>query len=161
MLRQPQGAWPLPGFSTLAKTRQALSDLCVREPRVVMPPTAPLLASPTRRVEVVFTELAGNALRHAGQPVRVHLSSTADSWLIGVDDGCPELQPMVGSLDAEQVGGRGLAIVLTLASGAGWFVQNGIKTVWAEVPDAPPEGLLQRLRHRRSGLSRASSDPAS
>jgi hypothetical protein len=138
----------------LAGTRQALAALCVREPPVLQAPSAPLLASPIRRVEVVFTELAGNALRHAGQPVRIHLSSTAEAWLIGVDDNSPELEPQVGSLDTDQVGGRGLAITLTMASRVGWFVEGGTKTVWAEVPDAPPESLLQRLRQPRSGLSR-------
>jgi hypothetical protein len=123
-------------------------------------PGAPLLASPIRRVEVVFTELAGNALRHAGQPVRIHLASTAEAWLIGVDDASPHLEPMVGSLDSEEIGGRGLAIVLTLTSGAGWYIEDGIKTVWAEVPDVPPQELLERLRQPRSGLSRAGGGPA-
>ena len=154
LLRQTLGVWPLPGLSLLAETRQTLTALCVRQPPFTMPPGSPLMAATARRVEVVFTELAGNALRHAQQPIRVHLASTAKAWLIGVDDAAPELTPMVGTLEGDQPGGRGLAIVLSLASSAGWYVTDGIKTVWAEVPDRPPAELLERLRHRRPGFSR-------
>ncbi|MCD5349330.1 ATP-binding protein [Kineosporia mesophila] len=132
----------------------------MREPPLVMPDTYPLMAAPGRRLEVVFTELAGNALRHAHQPVRAWLHSTAQAWLIGIDDAAPELQPSVGTPVTDQIGGRGLAIVLSLTSSAGWYVDNGVKTVWAEVPDTPPAKLLELLEQPRSGLSRSDSDPA-
>ncbi|GLY28751.1 ATP-binding protein [Kineosporia sp. NBRC 101731] len=159
LLRSTQGTWPVTGYAALGPTRQALTALCVRDPPLVMPSAYPLLAAPVRRLEVVFTELAGNALRHGRQPVRAWLRSTARAWLIGIDDGAPDLRPTVGSLDTDQIGGRGLAIVLSLTSGAGWYVDGGVKTVWAEVPDSPPDELLQLLQQPRSGLSRSGSDP--
>ncbi|MBT0767814.1 ATP-binding protein [Kineosporia sp. J2-2] len=126
----------------------------MREPPLLPVPGAPLLAVLARRMEVVYSELAGNALRHARQPVRVTLSSSPDSWLIGVEDSAPELEPAEGGLEPEQIGGRGLAIVLTLASAAGWYVRDATKTVWAEIPDTPSEHLIELLSLRRPGLAR-------
>nr|WP_269328935.1 ATP-binding protein [Kineosporia babensis] len=104
------------------------------------------MAEPRRRVELVCTELVGNALRHGRPPVRVELASTATHWLITVQDAAPQEHPVLGSPVAEQIGGRGLAIVLALSSQAGWYVEGPSKTVWAEIPDLPPEELLRRLK---------------
>ncbi|GAB6897187.1 ATP-binding protein [Kineosporia succinea] len=146
VLRHERGSWALPGLDQLTGTRETIISLCVRNPPIVVPPGSPHLAVLTHRMEIVCTELAGNALRHARQPIHIHLSSTASSWLIRVDDASPDLTPVVGHPTAEQIGGRGLSIVVSLASAAGWYVRESVKTVWAEVPDIPPAKLLARLR---------------
>ncbi|HEY0360196.1 MAG TPA: ATP-binding protein [Mycobacteriales bacterium] len=91
-----------------------------------------LTSSPARRIELVFSELVSNALRHGGAPVQVTLFRMDDRWLIDVADGSPTPPaPRVASrFDA---GGRGLLIISRLADRCGWTLVDGVKHVWAEV----------------------------
>jgi anti-sigma regulatory factor (Ser/Thr protein kinase) len=91
-----------------------------------------LTTSPARRIELVFSELVSNALRHGGGPVQVDLSRVGDRWLIDVADGSPTppAPRVAGPFDS---GGRGLLIISRLSGRCGWTIVNGIKHVWAEV----------------------------
>jgi signal transduction histidine kinase len=91
-----------------------------------------LATSPARRIELVFSELVSNALRHGGAPVQVTLFRLAGGWLIDVADGspAPPAPRAAGQFDA---GGRGLLIISRLADRCGWTLVNGVKHVWAEV----------------------------
>jgi hypothetical protein len=91
-----------------------------------------LTSSPSRRIELVFSELVSNALRHGGAPVQVTLFRVDDRWLIDVADASPTppVPRLVGQFDA---GGRGLLIISRLSDRCGWTTVNGIKHVWAEV----------------------------
>lgn len=160
LLRRPVGTWPLPGFARLSQTRDELSALCVREPAILPPPGSPLLADVRERVELVFTELAGNALHHGLQPARVRLASTAQSWLISVQDSSPDQEPQAADLDGidaldvvsaltsdtDVTPGLGLALAEVVSSHTGWYPHDGGKTVWADVPDTPSQDLLNRLQ---------------
>lgn len=91
-----------------------------------------LTTSPARRIELVFSELVSNALRHGGAPVQVTLLRVEGRWLIDVADGSPTppAPRVAGQFDR---GGRGLLIISRLADRCGWTSVNGIKHVWAEV----------------------------
>ena len=82
---------------------------------------------------IVVSELAANAITHAGSDYRVRLSSTQRSVRIEVrdgGDGTPEPQPQ--SLTSEH--GRGLLMVAAIA--ASWGIERSDgrrKLVWAEL----------------------------
>jgi anti-sigma regulatory factor (Ser/Thr protein kinase) len=84
-------------------------------------------------VVLIASELATNAVLHAGTPYVVELS-LGDAVRIEVTDSgppAPFLRPVRGPFDVD--GGRGLAIVAELASGWGVDWLDGCKVVWAEV----------------------------
>jgi CheY-like chemotaxis protein/anti-sigma regulatory factor (Ser/Thr protein kinase) len=82
---------------------------------------------------LVVSELATNALTHAGSSYRVRFSATAHALRIEVDDdgvGTPEPQPLT---DTDEHG-RGLYLVSALASSWGMAAaEGGGKRVWAEL----------------------------
>ncbi|MEY9858522.1 serine/threonine-protein kinase RsbW [Catenulispora sp. GAS73] len=101
-------------------------------------------------VELVASELAGNAIRHSdsGEPggqFTVHLAAFADRWQVRVDDEggstvphvC-ELPPIetVEDLDRfsnEVEDGRGLALVAAVSSAWGVLGDQAARAVWAEI----------------------------
>jgi two-component sensor histidine kinase len=92
-----------------------------------------LKTSAARRLELVFSELVSNALRHAGAPVHVTLFRGSDGlWLIDVADGSPA-PPAPRDAGRFEAGGRGLMIIARLSGRHGWTVEDGVKHVWAEV----------------------------
>lgn len=91
-----------------------------------------LLSSSARRLELVFSELVSNALRHAGAPVHVTLSRCNGLWVLDVADGSPT-PPNPRSPGRFEGGGRGLMIIAKLSGRRGWTVEDGVKHVWAEV----------------------------
>jgi len=101
-------------------------------------------------VELVVSELAGNAIRHSGSgdpggQFTVHLAEFVDRWRIRVDDeGGPSVPhvctvPLLECIDdldrfdAEVEVGRGLALVAAVS--ATWGVLGGAsaRAVWAEI----------------------------
>jgi hypothetical protein len=111
----------------------------MREIRALVAAAAPggddpsLKTSSARRLELVFSELVTNALRHAGAPVHVTLfRGSGDCWLIDVADGSPT-PPEPRNPGRFDQGGRGLRIIATLSGRHGWNVEDGVKHVWAEV----------------------------
>ena len=96
------------------------------------------ISEPMDDALLVVSELAANALTHAGSSYRLRLSATAMALRIEVDDagaGTPEPQP----LTMTEEHGRGLHLVDALADR--WGVEpddRGLgKTVWFEL-DVPP-----------------------
>lgn len=87
---------------------------------------------------LVVSELATNALTHAGSSYRVRVSSTAQALRIEVDDdgaGTPEPQLLT---DTEE-DGRGLFLVSALSSSWGMAAaEGGGKRVWAELALSSP-----------------------
>ncbi|MFE5160015.1 ATP-binding protein [Streptomyces sp. NPDC056697] len=82
---------------------------------------------------VVASELASNALKHAGGEATVRLRLTEGQALLEVDDGSarPPVPRRVGA-DIEE--GRGLLLVQALAADWGWRQRaSGGKTVWASL----------------------------
>lgn len=101
-------------------------------------------------VELVASELAGNAIRHSdsGEPgghFTVHLATFADRWQIRVDDeGGPQVphickQPSIDSVeDLDHLGddveaGRGLELVAAVSSAWGVLGDHAARAVWAEI----------------------------
>jgi anti-sigma regulatory factor (Ser/Thr protein kinase) len=84
---------------------------------------------------LVLSELATNAVQHAGTDFSVTLSRTADGLLISVhDDDAAGPAPRAPSLD--ELGGRGMHLVDAMT--AGWGVVSdgcGGKSAWALITD--------------------------
>lgn len=82
---------------------------------------------------LVVSELAANALTHAGSAYRVRLSATPHALRVEVDDdgaGTPEPRPLTETEEH----GRGLYLVDSLA--ASWGMESGDtggKRIWAEL----------------------------
>ncbi|OLE21185.1 MAG: hypothetical protein AUG49_22685 [Catenulispora sp. 13_1_20CM_3_70_7] len=101
-------------------------------------------------VELVASELAGNAIRHSdsGEPggrFTVHLAEFCTRWQVRVDDlggpGEPHIcePPPIKSVDdldtfGEEIeAGRGLAMVAAVSSKWGVLGDQGARAVWAEI----------------------------
>lgn len=87
---------------------------------------------------IVLSELVGNSVRHA-QPLGsgrllVSWSVEPDAVVVSVTDGGSDSAPRVAHSADDALGGRGMAIVESLARR--WFVQRGAErtTVTAEIP---------------------------
>ncbi len=79
--------------------------------------------------ELVVSELASNAVRHASTVFTVRIARTADAVWVEVADGHPLLpSPRAMSSDAEA--GRGLALVNALTLSWGAEPQSQGKVVW-------------------------------
>lgn len=94
-------------------------------------------AAPDRVVEeftLLVSELASNAVLHAGTPFTVRVTVGADALRVEVRDHSPDA-PRVRTAPTSSVDGRGLSIVDALA--ARWGVaprpEGGGKSVWAEL----------------------------
>jgi len=82
---------------------------------------------------LLVTELVANVVRHVGEPMTVRMTRRPERIRVEVDDTCAQL-PERREVDATSEGGRGLALVATLASrwGAEVHPADG-KTVWFEL----------------------------
>jgi anti-sigma regulatory factor (Ser/Thr protein kinase) len=87
--------------------------------------------------ELLISELASNAVRHARTPFEVRIWARATGLRAEVVDGSAAL-PVLGerSVDSEQ--GRGLRIVESLASAWGVDHRGGKKAVWFELGPLRP-----------------------
>ncbi|MDQ4070363.1 MAG: ATP-binding protein, partial [Actinomycetota bacterium] len=83
-------------------------------------------------VELLATETATNAMRHAGTEATVIVRYLGDRVRVEVGDGSSAL-PQVRTPGLEEAGGRGLSLVETLSSRWGVTPALGGKRVWFEV----------------------------
>ena len=86
-------------------------------------------------IQVVASQLVGNAYRHARAPRRLRLRRLPEHELVRVEveDASPSRLPVLGRLDTPEHG-RGLLMVNRLSVNWGHERRNGDrKTVWAEV----------------------------
>ena len=82
---------------------------------------------------LIVSELAANAVLHARTPMRLTLQSDGLSFLrIQVYDDNPR-QPSLAPPRVDAASGRGLPLVIALASEWGISSEQGGKTVWAEL----------------------------
>ena len=102
-------------------------------------------------VELVVSELAGNAIRHSdsGEPggqFTLHIAALTNRWQVRVDDAggtnvphvC-EPPPIDSADDLDCLGdeieaGRGLTLVAAVSSSWGVLGDEGAHAVWAEIP---------------------------
>ena len=83
---------------------------------------------------LALDEMASNALRHGGGPVRASVRLTADAYLIEVSDAAPNAPPTPAIGRDPSEGGLGLYLIAELATDHGWYVRQGAKYVWALLP---------------------------
>jgi anti-sigma regulatory factor (Ser/Thr protein kinase) len=81
---------------------------------------------------LVVSELATNAVRHAGSPFRVSVMRRAGQVRISVRD-IGRGGPTVRSATAASTSGRGLALVAAVSSSWGVEPEADGKVVWADV----------------------------
>jgi anti-sigma regulatory factor (Ser/Thr protein kinase) len=82
-------------------------------------------------VRLVVSELATNAVTHAGTPFTVTLLADEQRVLLTVQDGSPS-PPLQVAAQALDTGGRGLFIVNMVSRQWGVDIRSdGIKSVWA------------------------------
>jgi anti-sigma regulatory factor (Ser/Thr protein kinase) len=86
-------------------------------------------------VEIVASELATNAVRHARSTFHVAITRTASVIRISVRDASFE-PPEHVVRDHAALGGRGVRLVAALTRAWGTDAEHDGKTVWAEVPRA-------------------------
>ena len=103
-------------------------------------------------VELVASELATNAMQHAGTPFHLTLQAFDHTLRLTVSDGSRSgpVRLMAGTLD---IGGRGLEIVDLLSRDWGFLEDGAGKSVWVEFD--PVRGTAEK--HECSQGSR--SDP--
>jgi anti-sigma regulatory factor (Ser/Thr protein kinase) len=84
-------------------------------------------------VELVLSELLGNACRHGHDPISYRTGLDHDDVLVTVYDGAPS--PPVQSADVgwDAEGGRGLLLVSSMSRSWGWDPTASGKQVWARV----------------------------
>jgi two-component sensor histidine kinase len=87
---------------------------------------------------LVATELATNALAHARPPTVVELRRTGKTFVLDVTDDDPATPPEITEARPTDSGGRGLRLARDLALDIGWYVEKGVKHVWAEF-SLPPQ----------------------
>jgi anti-anti-sigma regulatory factor len=88
--------------------------------------------------ELVVSELAGNAVRHAGTPFRLSLTRTSRNLHIAVRDHADAMARLVGPAAEAEPGGRGLLIVEALSTGWGCIPVHDGKVTWATLRLSAP-----------------------
>jgi anti-sigma regulatory factor (Ser/Thr protein kinase) len=83
--------------------------------------------------ELCVSELAANAVVHAGTPYEVRLSERGAQLQIAVADGDRASDPRAQDRDPDAPTGRGLAIVAALAAGHGTRIEGDRKVVWCAI----------------------------
>jgi anti-sigma regulatory factor (Ser/Thr protein kinase) len=81
---------------------------------------------------IVVSELVTNAVRYGGPPITLEVSTGSGVARVEVGDGAPSV-PTPRSRDLLATGGRGLELVMHLASSWGWRAVDRGKVVWCEV----------------------------
>lgn len=85
----------------------------------------------TEDVTLAASELATNALRHAGTPFTVTISGFADAVVLAVRDGSAVMPIRVDARE-DDIAGRGMAIVEVVSRDWGVLVDPDVgKSVWA------------------------------
>lgn len=128
---------PAGGVPRVTSRRFAPTPAAARAARAFVGARVPLACRPV--AELLTSELATNALRHAATSFRIAVV-VADTVRIEVWDGStemPRLRPT--PLDAEA--GRGLHILAVLATAWGVDVVGAGKVVWCELPASGPRRL--------------------
>lgn len=93
--------------------------------------TSPEMA---QNLALVVSELATNAVLHAGTPFTVAVDADDDRFRLEVFDRDGTQMPEATTPAPDDVTGRGLSIVGALATDWGVHERDGGKCVWAELP---------------------------
>jgi anti-sigma regulatory factor (Ser/Thr protein kinase) len=88
-------------------------------------------------VVLVLSELSTNVERHAHGWLTVDLIDTQDVLIVAVTDPSVDRLPVLRDVGPDELTGRGLLVVASLALVWGVVVRESSKTVWAALPCAP------------------------
>lgn len=88
---------------------------------------------------LAFDELASNALRHGESPVVATVVAGSGGWLLDVSDRAAESMPTPAVDRDPALGGMGLQLVARMSVAHGWYVDGGLKHVWACLPTTGDE----------------------
>lgn len=116
-----------PTIGSVAAARRMVTDACRAWGLEHLAPAA----------ELVGTELASNAVRHAGTPFHLSLTRTGRKLHVAVRDHAPAPARITGPDAETEPGGRGLLIVEALASRWGCTPSRDGKVTWATLPVDP------------------------
>jgi anti-sigma regulatory factor (Ser/Thr protein kinase) len=81
---------------------------------------------------LLTTELATNAVEHAGTPFTLVAEVTAQTLRVGIRDACTASPVAGAAVSATTIGGRGLALVAAFADRWGYEPDADGKSVWFE-----------------------------
>lgn len=125
------GSWRLENVDELAQARARLEErLCETTPtaRVAGGSDRSLLQD----IVLVASELAANALEHAGGHARLDVVLDDSGLTVSVLDRSPDQPPVLTRDRALGEGGFGLQLTLRVADDVGWYrTPDGAKHVWA------------------------------
>lgn len=128
--------WTLDSYDQLAHLRGALTSAvrrqgtdATRQDQVVAP-----RAEVAAGLALAASELATNALKHAGPPATVSLWTAPEGYLLDVADCTPASAPQRPEGRGPGEGGFGLALVTRVADSVGWYATQDAKHVWARFP---------------------------
>lgn len=127
------GGMPSAGFDSRIHALDTGDPACVAGARSLA--TAALADWGAESLEsdahLVISELATNALRHAGGAVRLHLAYRTPHLICAVSDSCRTV-PVMTEPDYLAESGRGLHLIDALSTAWGWLLlPQGGKIVWA------------------------------
>ncbi len=122
-----------PGAAQLRRTQLLLTELAdvAAARRAVTSVAAATQPERAAAIVQVTSELAANAVEHAGPPVELRAYATAQRLVVQTTDrsALPPVRRLSGREDER---GRGLALVAALADTWGVRLGLGGKTTWAE-----------------------------
>jgi hypothetical protein len=95
----------------------------------------------SRNVELLVTELVANVVVHVGGPIALRLVTLSRGVRVEVDDSSTAL-PRPRRPAADDVHGRGMLLVASLASRWGTERRRDGKTVWFEVDASADEAAV-------------------
>jgi len=84
---------------------------------------------------LIATELATNAIKYGLPPTEVRLLHAGHVYLLDIADQDTANVPYVAGPRALAEGGFGLRIAQRLALEVGWYADDGVKHVWAVLPE--------------------------
>jgi anti-sigma regulatory factor (Ser/Thr protein kinase) len=88
----------------------------------------------TDRVALVVSELAGNAVQHAGGAFRLVVRKDRDEVTVEVEDPLRRPEPVAYGSEGDGEHGLGLVLVEQLAARWGYVLLPHGKRVWANIP---------------------------
>jgi serine/threonine-protein kinase RsbW len=131
---RPRKRWVLDTTDELSALRVAILAELVAEsgnPATVLDDVADNML-------LIATELATNAFKYGLPPTEVHLLHTDHVYLLDITDHDADTVPYVAGDRAAGAGGFGLRIAQRLALEVGWYAEDGVKHVWAVLPERAP-----------------------
>jgi anti-sigma regulatory factor (Ser/Thr protein kinase) len=86
------------------------------------------------RLVLALDEMASNALRHGQGVARASVRRAEAAWLLEVSDRAADRPPTPAVDRDPSEGGLGLYLIAELSTAHGWYVDDGVKHVWAVLP---------------------------